>query len=238
MAQTREQDLAASATKKRSKKRVNLGGIKGGVRIVTLGKTPKVSKKTNPRLVEKRVILEFLKGYTAGAKKAKKVGQPVRFTVEVSPDGSAKAITPSVALTPPIVSSLEASLTAARERGTDKIAEILKGEDMLTASDFGSLIGASHETVNVRRGRGEILGLQGATRGLRYPSWQVTDDGMPLPGLSELFDVLGKQPWTVYRFLKTAHPELEGKTALEALKAGQKEAVLGVAQNQMNGAFS
>jgi len=238
VAQKREQSRGAGAPRKRSIELVSSGGGKGDLRVVALGKKPKTSAKTNPRSIEKRASLEFLKWYSAGAKKAKKVGQPVRFTVEVLPDGSAKAIGTPVTFAPPNFSSLEAALSAARGRGKFKIAEILKGEDMLTGSDFGSLIGASHETVNVRRGRGEILGLQGATRGVRYPSWQVTDAGMPLPGLSELFEVLGRQPWTVYRFLKTQHPELGGRTALEVMKAGQQQAVLGVARNQMTGAFS
>ncbi|QLH69220.1 hypothetical protein [Rhodopseudomonas palustris] len=238
MAQTRKRNRGAGASKKRSKKLVNSGRGKEAVRVVALGKKPKTSAKTNPRSIEKRVSLEFFKWYSAGAKKAKKVGQPVRFTVEVLPDGSAKAIGTPVTIAPPNVSSLETSLKSARERGTIKIAEILKGEDMLTAGAFGSLIGASHETVNVRRGRGEILGLQGATRGVRYPSWQVTESGMPLPGLSELFEILGKQPWSVYRFLKTEHAELGGRTALEAMKAGQQKAVLGVAKNQMIGVVS
>lgn len=56
-----------------------------------------------------------------------------------------------VTLALPNVSSLEGSLSAARERGAFKISEILKGEDMLTATQFGSLIGASHETVNLKR---------------------------------------------------------------------------------------
>lgn len=238
MVQTRERDRAASATKKRSKERVSPGGAKVNARIVISRKKPKTSAKTNQRAIESLVRVELLKGYAAAAKKAKKDGQPVRFTVEVSPDGSAKATGPTVVLPPPNVSSLKASLSVARDRGTIKVAEILKGEDMLTAGAFGSLIGASHETVNVRRGRGEILGLQGATRGVRYPSWQVTESGMPLPGLSELFEILGKQPWSVYRFLKTEHPELGGRTAVEAMKAGQQKAVLGVAKNQMIGVFS
>uniref|UniRef100_E6VQ07 Uncharacterized protein n=1 Tax=Rhodopseudomonas palustris (strain DX-1) TaxID=652103 RepID=E6VQ07_RHOPX len=238
MAQKREQRRGAGAPSKRSKKLVSSGGGKGDLRVVALGKKPKTSAKTNPRSIEKRVSLEFFKWYSAGAKKAKKIGQPVRFTVEVLPDGSAKAIGTPVTIAPPNVSSLEAALSAARDRGRIKIAEILKGEDMLTGSDFGALIGVSHETVNVRRGRGEILGLQGAARGVRYPSWQLTDAGMPLPGLSELFEVLGRQPWTVFRFLQTQHSELDGRTALEAMKGGQREAVLEVAKNQMTGTFS
>jgi hypothetical protein len=148
--------------------------------------------------------------------------------IRVTPDGDAE----------PVADALDAALAAARKRGQDKAANILKGDDMLTARDFGSLIGASHETVNVRRQRGEILGLQGATRVVRYPSWQVTDAGTIVPGLAQLSEVLGGQPWTVYRFLRTAHAELDGRTALDVLKAGRQEDVLKVARNQTSGAFT
>lgn len=108
---------------------------------------------------------------------------------------------------------------------------------MLTAADFARLIGTSHETLNVKRRKGEVLGLQGATRGFIYPAWQVTEAGLPLPGLSRVFEILG-QPWTVYRFLLSEHAELGSRTALAALKLGQQEAVYAAADNQSNGAFS
>jgi hypothetical protein len=73
---------------------------------------------------------------------------------------------------------------------------------------------------------------------VKYPRWQVTDAGLPLPGLPRLFEILGEQPWTVYRFPRTAHAELGGRTALDALKAGQVDAVVGVAKSQAAGAFA
>ena len=56
-----------------------------------------------------------------------------------------------------------------------------------------------------------------------------------------LFEILGEQPWTVFRFLKTPHAELGGKTALDVLRTGRVDAidtVVGVAKNQAAGAFS
>ena len=117
------------------------------------------------------------------------------------------------------------------------MTEILKGEDMLTAGEFGKLIGASHETVNVKRRRFEVLGLEGATGGVRYPRWQVVDGGLLLPGLKQLFATVGAA-WTVYRFLCTTHAELAGCTGLDALKKGQVDAALSVARNQVAGTFS
>jgi O-acetyl-ADP-ribose deacetylase (regulator of RNase III) len=236
MAQTREQHRPASAQRKRGRKRSELRGATGEFVIVKLGKSKKkVRIPVGPSgIAEKGPVGNLLKGYYAAVKKAKKAGRPLDYTFRVSPDGKAKQVAAPVTKT----DALDAALAAARERGQVKVAEILKGEDMLTASDFGSLIGASHETVNVKRGRGEVLGLQGATRAVRYPRWQVTDASLPLPGLPKLFEILGRQPWTVYRFLRTAHAELGGRTALDAMKAGQQEAVLNVARNQMTGVFT
>jgi hypothetical protein len=45
-----------------------------------------------------------------------------------------------------------------------------------------------------------------------------------------LFDVLGDDSWTVYRFLTQHHPELEGDTALSALQRSKVSRVLAAAE--------
>jgi hypothetical protein len=134
--------------------------------------------------------------------------------------------------------ALDQALVEARARGTTRVAEILRSPEMVTAREFGALIGASHETVNQKRKSGEVLALEGATRGLRYPKWQVTADGRLLPGLSDLFEALGGQPWTVYRFLLQRHGELAGETALDALKLNRVDQALAVARTVSEGAFA
>lgn len=132
---------------------------------------------------------------------------------------------------------LNSVLESARQRGSATVAEILKGSDMLSSEQIASRLGTSRETVNAKRKAHEMLGLVGPTRGFRYPSWQVGEDGALLPGLPALFAELG-QPWTVYRFLKTKHGECQGKTGLDALWAGDLEAVLEAAKNQKCGAYA
>ena len=132
---------------------------------------------------------------------------------------------------------LDAALAEARERGVSRAVKILSGREMLSAADFGKFIGVSREAVRTKYQRNEVLGLKGAKRGLRYPKWQVTSDGGLLPELPRLFDVLGGESWTVYRFLTQHHPELEGDTALSALQRGKVEKVLAAAENTA-GAFS
>lgn len=197
-----------------------------------------VSKVRYGRIANKRAALsKVIAKYADTAAKAKRTGKVLVVTYSVSPEGQIEVVheAPSEK---PATSTLDTAIARARERGATKVADILKGADMLTARDFGPLIGASHETVNIKRKRHQVLGLEGTTRGVRYPRWQATDDGRPLPGLAALFDVLGDQPWTVYRFLRTAHPELGGRTALDILKTGEIPAVIGAAKNQAAGNFS
>lgn len=197
-----------------------------------------VSSGRYQRLAGKgQIVGKVISTYVDAAAKAKRTGRTYRITYLVTPDGRAEPVAEAPA-EQTADDALAGALARAEARGAVKAADILKGADMLTARAFGPLIGASHETVNIKRKRHELLGLEGATRGVRYPRWQVTDGGLPLPGLPRLFDALGEQPWSVYRFLRATHAELGGKTALDALKAGQVDAVLGVAQNQAAGAFS
>jgi hypothetical protein len=93
------------------------------------------------------------------------------------------------------------------------------------------------EAVRAKHQRNEVLGLKGAKRGLRFPKWQITSNGGLLPELPQIFDALGGDSWTVYRFLTQHHPELEGETALSALHRGKVEKVLAAAENTA-GAFS
>ena len=127
------------------------------------------------------------------------------------------------------------ALAEARERGANRAAEILTRSDMLSADSFASFIGVSREAVRLKRQRHEVLGLEGAKRGVRFPKWQVTSNGGLLPELPRLFDWLGGDSWTVYRFLNQHHLELHGDTAISALKAGKVGEVLAAAENTGRG---
>ena len=118
---------------------------------------------------------------------------------------------------------LDAALAEARQRGVSRAVEILSRPDMLSAADFAKFIGVSREAVRAKHHRNEVLGLKGAKRGLRFPKWQITSNGGLLLELPQIFDALGGDSWTVYRFLTQYHPELEGETALSALQRGRSK---------------
>ncbi len=190
-------------------------------------------------------VKPLLKGYGEAVAKSQAAGRAVSFRVEVDPSGGT-TVTPldeisSHDVTEPIEvpdAELDAALREARQRGTVRAAEILAGEDMLSADEFAALLGTSRMTVNTKRQNHQVLGLDGTKRGFRFPAWQVDRDGKPFAALPALFERLGGGPWSVYRFLVQAHPELDGLTGREALRRGKADQALEVAESIAQGTFA
>lgn len=179
----------------------------------------------------------LLSGFANAMKRAERTGKSVLMTVVVDP----KAAAPQIAVkevSAPTTDMLDTALGAARQRGSARVAEILNSTDMLSADAFAEEIGATRETVHKKRQRHEVLGLEGPKRGVRFPSWQVSESGGLIPSLPQLFEALGDRPWTVYRFLLEEHGELDGRTGLEALRAGRIADVMATAESIGRGAFS
>jgi hypothetical protein len=174
--------------------------------------------------------------------RTQKSGQASGFTVTVDAKGNPK-FAPLPHRTPAIEAStegarLEAALEAARPRARLRSAQILDQSDMLTAEAFAGRLGVSRMTVNARRQKHELLGLDGAKRGFRFPAWQVDEDGKAFDVLPKLFDLLGNNPWTVYRFLTQRHAALEGVSAKDALHQGKVTQVLQAAESLAQGDFA
>jgi hypothetical protein len=94
------------------------------------------------------------------------------------------------------------------------------------------------EGIRLKRKRHEILGLEFAKRGIRYPAWQIMQDQQIVPGMARLFAVLGDDPWRVFRFLQQRHGELGGARAIDVLRHGRVDAVIAAAENAATGAFA
>jgi hypothetical protein len=187
------------------------------------------------------LVGRLIKTYGAALERSRRTGLPVRVTIDVEPQGASKITVgdPETVLVRPAAGTrLDRALATARERGRHRVAEILSGPDMLSADQFADLIGVSRVTVNSKRQAHQVLGLQGAKRGYRFPEWQVGEDGKPYGALPELFRRLGDSPWSVYRFLVQHHPELDGLTGREALRRGRTEAVLRAAETVSRGDFA
>jgi len=191
-------------------------------------------------------VKPLLKCYSEAFARSIEVGHSVSFRVDVDPDGDA-TITPvdepvaeGEAFAPEETGKpsrqLEQALAAARERGRIRVAEVLGGADMLSADDFAKMLGTTRMTVNAKRQRGQVLGLDGAKRGFRFPVWQLDRDGKPYGVLMVLHERLGG-PWAVYRFLVQPHGELDGLTGREALERGKTKAALAAAESIGRGDF-
>jgi hypothetical protein len=160
----------------------------------------------------------------------------VRFVVGIQPDG-AESVTgfeegpASRYQADSAHVELDRALADARQRGALRVAEILSGSEMLSADAFAARLGTTRATVTAWRHKNQVLGLQGATRGFRFPEWQVGPDGKPFRALPQLFDRLGGDTWDVYRFLVQHHPELGGMTGKEALQKGHVKEVVEAAES-------
>lgn len=194
------------------------------------------------------VVLDALRAATS---KSRSAGTVLQFIVEVEPSGKPRiveAFGDPVQPAPVVRSDLEMDAAEAtelevvlgetRERGRHAVAKILGGGDMLSADAFASHLKTTRETVNTWRKAHQVLALQGATRGYRYPIWQVDVDGRPFGALPQLFDIFSGDPWEVYRLLAQPHAELDGITGWEALRGKQNQAVVDTARGVAEGTFA
>ncbi|MGV1867794.1 MULTISPECIES: XRE family transcriptional regulator [unclassified Rhizobium] len=190
----------------------------------------------------------LLNQYTMAVQLSQKAGHQVSFRVVVDPRAGAQTI--SIVEKDPLIGDgafpveeagepddeLMAALSSARARGHRRVAEILSEDDMLRANAFSDLIGVSRVTVNTKRQNGQVLGLDGAKRGFRFPAWQLDQDGRPYAALPKLHEIL-TGAWAVYRFLVSPHSALDGRTGLDALKRGQDGDVIAAAEGIARGDF-
>ena len=197
----------------------------------------------NPRKSGVRAVMEVLSERITESRES---GRRTGFWVEVDPRGQPRVHAketvvgeprPAGNARPDDADDLDAALAAARERGRLRVAEILAGDEMLSAEAFAELLGVSRVTVNAKRQRQEVLAVDGARRGFRFPAWQVDENGKPFAAIPQLFEKLGDSPWTVYRFLVQRHPELEGATGVDALRQGRTGEVLEAAESLAAGAL-
>ncbi|MER8437297.1 XRE family transcriptional regulator [Mesorhizobium sp. M1312] len=220
-------------------KRSNHSGSASHAGVATLSFTTKLPAQAD----FKKVLLER---YQEAIARSHKIGHRVSFRVEVDPAAGAQTITPveeqpvdtfPVEDTGQPDAELEAALAEARERGRKRVAEIVAGEDMLSADAFAKLLGTSRMTVNAKRQSGQVLGIDGAKRGFRFPVWQLDKDGRPFGALPALHAMLGNSAWAVYRFLASRHGALDGRTGLRALQQGDDVSVLAAAEGMARGDF-
>src|SRR5260221_1309765 len=207
---------------------------------VTFKASPKAVKMLAGRPAK---VKSLLQRYWEAFAKSSEEGRQVSFRVDVDPSGGT-TVTPVEKALPESTtfvveessSELENALAAARDRGRVRAAEILAGGEMVSAQAFAELLGTTRMTINTKRQNGQLLGLDGAKRGYRFPVWQLNREGKPYPELQVLQERLGGS-WAVFRFLVQPHGELDGLTGREALERGKSNAVLAAAESIGRGDF-
>lgn len=196
----------------------------------------KVKKRRSGAKAFRKASTPVERAYARAVQLSRQTGKEVRFVVGIHPDG-AESITgfeersASGYQADFAHSELDRALADARRRGALRVAEILADPEMLSADAFAARLGTTRATVTAWRHKNRVLGLEGATRGFRFPYWQVGPDGKPFRALPQLFDRLGGDTWDVYRFLVQHHPELGGMTGREALQKGQVKEVVEAAES-------
>ena len=210
-------------------------------RYLTVKRQKTREKSTLAQKAEASAEAEVLDALRAAIAESRRLGAPLQFTVEVETDGAPRIVDRRDALEAAVDldrsaqdeldAALDAALVAARARGRSRVAEILAANDMLSAEAFADHLQTTRATINSKRQAHKVLGLEGATRGFRYPVWQVGEDGRPFAAMPALFGALGGSAWAVYRFLVQTHGELDGLTGREALRRGRDQDVLDAAQS-------
>jgi hypothetical protein len=99
----------------------------------------------------------------------------------------------------------------------------------LTAVQAAGILGISRQMVERRRRAGKLLAVSTGRHGFRYPVWQFDESGV-LPGLDDVLRVLAPHDeWMQVAFFVSKTERLAQATPVEALKAGDLNAVLDAA---------
>jgi hypothetical protein len=125
----------------------------------------------------------------------------------------------------------QAALTAARIRGVEARQQILTAEGgMWTVDQVARHLHLTRQAVDHRRRAGKLLALPVGRHGYLYPAWQLAAQGV-LRGFEPVLKALDPHDaWGKVVFLMSPHPDLNGKTPLQALRNSEAAAVLEVAE--------
>jgi hypothetical protein len=140
----------------------------------------------------------------------------------------------------PMPANNAAALEQAFAHAEESKLELLQRPDMLNGEQLAMQLGLSRATVDTRRQEGKLLALEfGSKRGFRFPLWQR--ELVEEREIRAVFEAVLKRlaavgPWSRYRFLTQDAPELDGQTPIDALRAGEGEAVLRAAERWVHGA--
>lgn len=123
------------------------------------------------------------------------------------------------------------------EHARDALLERAGGAFSLT--EAAKALGISRQALHKRIAGGTALGMMGAGNEIVVPKLQLATAGekpVILPGIdavTKLFKEAAAGPWMALQFLADADPNL-GRTPIEALQAGEREAVVQAARAHLH----
>lgn len=119
--------------------------------------------------------------------------------------------------------------TASIARYFQRRQELL--ENSLSAPQVAKLLGTTRQTPHDRAKSGTLLAVR-ERGGLRFPRWQFDVEGPDgvLAGFSEVVRALDVCALEKVSWFVRSNPYLEGRTPLEALKAGERERLVTIAR--------
>jgi hypothetical protein len=128
------------------------------------------------------------------------------------------------------MSKLSDPLKVATLRGFLRRKEMLEAAGgALTPDQVAKILALSTETVDKRRSSNQLLAVPRGVHGFSYPRFQF-DDGKTLAGLEDALEVLrAVDPWMQLNFFTTSNGRLDGKTPIEALRSGEIDQVVKMA---------
>jgi hypothetical protein len=93
------------------------------------------------------------------------------------------------------------------------------------------LKGVSRQAIDKRVREGNLLAVPGPSNRRSYPTVQFNRDGSVISGLKAVRDALPtRNPWAILNFLAQPDDRLGGRKPIDALKAGNIEAVIEAAR--------
>ena len=107
----------------------------------------------------------------------------------------------------------------------------------MSSDEIAARLNTSREAISAWRKEGQLLGVESAKRGLRYPAEQLGPNDAPLP-VGDIIREFDGDHWAAWRFLAMPVHGLGGATGFELLRAGKLGALKAVLEGRAYGAFS
>lgn len=117
-------------------------------------------------------------------------------------------------------------LIPARLKGLRVRERLLAAEGgVCTAKEAAAALGMTRQSIDNRRKKGKLIGVNLGHRGYAYPVWQFTEDGV-LSGLDDVLSVLNRMTsWGQLIFMLNENAWLDGKRPLDELREGNVKRV-------------